>query len=277
MKYAFVKYARFLNGIGMNKGHRLADLMDDYEEPSTSVLGPFTDEDGNLVCMPFLEHKCTAVTCPLNLSHKPMYLSSYDLNKQGICLEQKNLMLIISKLFSSEFQWKNEMYIDGIFKALSEEVEVETRTDPMSRKHETVRTKKSQLVKVLRYKEYLELMTVCEEAFSNVKSFKLHPCFIGRSTRRFNDPADPFDLNNLGCIISNEAPNTYGTDGSINAQYSNRGIDVPYKISKQKRLKSVNIKGEIERGIGNDSKKTHIELYERRSHEVADLVHKLFS
>ena len=109
------------------------------------------------------------------------------------------------------------------------------------------------------------------------KSFKLHPCFIGRSTRRFNDPADPFDLNNLGCIISNEAPNTYGTDGSINAQYSNRGIDVPYKISKQKRLKSVNIKGEIERGIGNDSKKTHIELYERRSHEVADLVHKLFS
>ena len=95
--------------------------------------------------------------------------------------------------------------------------------------------------------------------------------------RRFNEPAEPFDLNNLGCVVTNEAPNKYGPDGKIDAQYSNRGIDVPYKISKQKRLKAVRTKGEIERGVGNDAKKTHIELFEHRSHEVAGLISKLFS
>lgn len=99
----------------------------------------------------------------------------------------------------------------------------------------------------------------------------------GRGARRFNEPAEPFDLNNLGCVVTNEVPNKYGPDGKLHAQYSNRGIDVPYKISKQRRLKSVHIKGEIERGVGNSAKETHIALFEHRSHEVTGLVQKLFS
>ena len=55
---------------------------------------------------------------------------------------------------------------------------------------------------------------------------------------------DPYDLDNLGCVVCNESPNTYGDDGSILSQYYNRGINVPAKVIKQKRLRKDHTKVE---------------------------------
>ena len=264
--YRFLKWARFTSGISLEHAERNAVVEDDEYSAASSTLGPFVDEYGAPVCMAYLENKCGASTCPQSRSHMPIYLNAYDLSAQGVFIDENGIMLATSQVFGPEFQWRNQRYISGLFGSFSSKRDVSVRVDPMSRRLEVVRKTVTQSISVIGYTDYLELMTVCEEAFSGVKPFRKHCIFIGRGFRRFFDPADPFDLQNLGCIVCND---------DWTAQY-NRGIDVPYKKNKTKRMKSVKVTSEFDIGVGKSKKEVHIDLFRQKSDEVSGLINKLF-
>lgn len=262
--YGFLKWARFTGGLSLDRADRLA-AIEEEAECASSNLGPFVDEYGKLVCMAYLEGKCGGRSCPQLLSHDPIFLVAFDLNKQGVFIEERGVMIAVSQLFGPEFEWRYQWYIKALFKALSTMREVVTRVDPMTRKFEIVRKTVMMTVNVIGYSDYLELMTLCEEAYSGVKGFRKHPIFIGRAVRRFNDPAEPFDLDNLGCILCND---------DTTAQYS-KGINVPWKKSKMKRLKSVKVDRVFDKAVMS-KRDIHIELYRHKTEEVSALIDKLF-
>ena len=201
----------------------------------------------------------------------------FTLRVQGVGIEESNVMLTVIQMFGTEFQYRYERFISGIFRALATHAKILVRSDPMTRKHEVVRTTDVRDVQLLLYNEFMELMTCCEEVFCGSKTFREHPVYAPRVVGGFYDPAEPFDLTNLGCVVTNEYPNKFGVDSSKSAQYFNRGIDVSYKVSKQKKLMKDYSRGELEKGIGNDSKQMHIDVFEKRSREAAFLINKLFS
>ena len=262
--YGFLKWARFTGGLSLECADRLAAIEDEFECES-ATLGPFVDEHGKRVCMAYLEGKCGGKSCPQLLSHDPIFLIAFDLNKQGVFIEEKGVMIAISQLFGPEFEWRYQRYIKELFKALSSKREVATRVDPMTRKFEIIRETVMMTVNIIGYSDYLELMTVCEEAYSGVKGFRKQPIFLGRAVRRFNDPAEPFDLDNLGCILCND---------DKTAQYS-KGINVPWKKSKTKRLKSIKVDNGFDKLVGN-KKVIHIEVFKHKTEEVSALIDKLF-
>ena len=224
------------------------------------------DEDGSSICIPYLEKKCTSLVCPQGLSHKSISISSYDMNRLGVYIDEASFTLIVIDLFGCHFQWKYERFISELFRTNCIFKEISKRDD--INKKETVRSTRTEPTKVLAYSEYLELMTVCEEAFVGVKPFEHHPAFIVNGIRRgFNSPADPYNLNKLGCVVCNDDPI---------AQYSNRGLDVPYKISKIKKTRHVKIVGEARQGIGMTDKEVHIDLFKQKAENIAGLMNNLF-
>jgi hypothetical protein len=232
---------------------------------SSFTLGPFIDEKGVEICMAYLENKCSAKVCPQRRSHGAIYISDSELNKVGACIEVRSLMLAVVQIFGPEFQWRNQRYISSLFFALSEDRYVVSRRDPMTRRHEVIREQTLVKIRVLTYTAYMELMTVCEEAFSRVKPFSKHQIFFP-AKNRFNSPADPYDLNNLGCVICN--------DDTL-AQY-NKGILVPFKKSKMKHLRKARLKGEIEVGKDMPRADMHINLFRTKADEAADMINRLF-
>jgi len=219
--------------------------------------------------MAFLQHKCTSNTCPQLKSHGSMYVNDIELNKLGACIEENSLKLAIVQMFGAIFQWKNQKYIAALFNSLSVERKVAVRHDPMTRKFEIIREESTSVIRVLTYSGYMEILTICEEDFSKVKTFSVHPIF-SKAKNRFNSPADPYDSANLGCIVCNDG----GIQTKTFTQYS-RGIHVPFKRSKIKHLKAA--KGEVDEvGKELNEKKSHIHLFEQKGLEAAEMINKLF-
>lgn len=240
------------------------DATDESAFAASFNLGPFIDEQGTEICMAYLEHKCSAKTCPQLKSHNAIYITDSELNKVGACIEECSLKLAIVEMFGAVFEWRNQKYIAAIFKSLSIEREIFVRHDPMTRKFELIRQQEAKIIRVLTYSGYMEVMTICEEASSKVKPFAEQPIF-SKATMRFNSPADPFDLSNLGCVVCNDNPFT---------QYS-RGIHVPFKKSKIKRLNVARGKFDIV-GKGLNQKDVHIQLFQQKGLEAAEMLNKLF-
>lgn len=160
--YLFVKWCRLEGGDGVN-------------------VGPLLDSSGKELCRRHLTRLrgkgCGDRYC--QLSHGGLHLDYKVLDTAGACLELKCLELVVTELCSPLFLWQYERNIHALFTAFSTKRIMVGRKDPMTRAHELVREEIDRSYSVIGIREFLKILTMCEEAFTGAKPFSAQQIFGG--------------------------------------------------------------------------------------------------
>ena len=134
----------------------------------------------------------------------------------------------------------------------------------MSRRNEVVRDVAYIETLTVGLRGYLEIMTTCEEVYAGEKEMHTHTLFSRQGKDRYRPMAeyDP-DATPIAWVDKLK-------------QYTDRGIDVPWKLNKARKFRVIGGMGEATRGKGYTTKQQHIEVHRKESDKVISLVHNLF-
>eukprot|EP01041_Mallomonas_annulata_P000727 gene727-1399_t len=124
-QYCFIKFARLENGGGLIK-----------------TFEPFQDNSGKLICLKYLNRFRNNRGCQDKYcieSHKNIYIDILEFDRINACIELTGLKLAITELFSTNFLWYIDLYIEELFSILSFKRILCDRSDPMTRRHEVLR------------------------------------------------------------------------------------------------------------------------------------------
>ena len=227
-------------------------------------FGEFVDENNKPVCMGYQEGTCTHQnSCPNR--HCAIFLDDNLMDSSGACLDRKCFAIVLVRMFGANFFWKYELYIDELMIAYGLRSKLEIRGDPMSRHNETVRDRRIEETLTIGLKGYLEVMTTCEEVYAGQVVMHEHTLFSRQGKDRYRPMAE------------------YNPDAVPIAwvdklkQYTDRGIDVPWKVNKSRKFRVVGgMDAEVERGKGYTTKQQHIEVHRKESDKCIALMHNLF-
>ena len=80
----------------------------------------------------------------------------------------------MSEIFGLRWWWEHEYAIRAIFNAMSIPQELEERWDPMTREVETIRTEEYEVVQVIGFDSFVELLTILMEARLKLVDLREH-------------------------------------------------------------------------------------------------------
>ena len=124
---------------------------------------PARDKDGNRVCRSFMQGSCNRPFCPL--AHRDPWIDENTVRKSGAVIELSHgVCCAVSEIFGLRWWWENEYAIRAIFNTMSQPLELEERWDPMTRDVETIRTEEVEVVQVINFDSFVELLTILMEA-----------------------------------------------------------------------------------------------------------------
>ena len=124
---------------------------------------PARDKDGNRVCRSFMQGSCNRPFCPL--AHRDPWIDENAVRRSGAAIELSHgVCCAVSEIFGLRWWWENEYAIRAIFNTMSQPLELEERWDPMTRDVETIRTEEVEVVQVIDFDSFVELLTILMEA-----------------------------------------------------------------------------------------------------------------
>ena len=256
--------------LALNKSHSSSSSSRSSSSSSSNLVAIGAATDDKLKRKKKKSTNKTPLVCPFNNSHLPILLVSDELEAKGIFIDRNGLNVALGGLFGAKFIWNADVYINELFNFFSCEKICIIRTDPMTRANETSRTIGETVERVLRFKDFLEIMTLCEEDYSGLKSLEHHPLFSsqGKSMRIKMAPKHlkPFvDLRELEfCVIVDTLK-----------QYD-RGLDQPFKQNKNKNFRTMQGMKDKHRAAGKTELECHMQYHALRTVTVANMIDKLF-
>lgn len=225
---------------------------------------------------------CADPTC--SLSHATPVYEPHYLKKFNAFIDKPCVLLAVSKLFGDVFLYKNETYVQHLFDAFSDEIEIETFHDPMSRKIEVIREKATAAEKCLSLEHFMQLMLICEEDFTGAKPFRRQFLFHRmRAQRKFLPPVTVpgpamavLEHGNLVNVIKDKQDfDSFLYANSIKQYREN--INVPFKKNINKRYKKVNGAENDERGVNESEKDVYNHAFIIKANRAEAMIDKLFS
>ena len=226
-------------------------------------FGELIDKEGKPVCLGYQEGTCTHQnSCPKR--HTAVYLDPQSVEDVGACLDRKCFGIVLVRMFGSNFFWRYELYLDELMIAYGRRQRMEVRGDPMTRRNETVRERRYEEELTVGLKGYMEIMTTCEEVYSRQTVMHEHTLFSRQGKDRYRPMAE----------YNPEAIPLAWVDRL--KQYTDRGIDVPWKVNRTRKFRVVGGMEEATRGMGCTSKSQHLQVHKKESDKVVTLMHNLF-
>lgn len=137
------------------------------------TTAPARDKEGTPVCRSFMQGSCTRPFCPL--AHCDPWIDEDAVRSSGAVIELSHgVCCAVSEIFGLRWWWEHEYAIRAIFNAMSIPQELEERWDPMTREVETIRTEEYEVVQVIGFDSFVELLTILMEARLKLVDLREH-------------------------------------------------------------------------------------------------------
>jgi len=226
----------------------------------------YQDAHGNPLCRHWLE----TASCPLRnscpFSHKGLQFLGFREfypSATEIGLELRQFLLCAYITFTPKFVWQKERFLEELFKEYAFNVERLRRGDHFAG-NKMIRSVHAEIIKVLSFKDYSNIMALLEEDFVGSKPIEMHPLFHQYKQGSLQ-VIGPYDFKSLEKRIYVDPLEQFSRGLGISC--------VPLKTKKVNFMKGMEDQG---RGKDTDNVRTHIETFEHMGQKTASLLRNIF-
>ncbi len=161
---------------------------------NTAHCYPFADSEGDMLCEKHLTRECTSSYCPLKHGKlQPIGDNRHYPSLAVAGLELRHVLLACYCVFSPQFVWAKERYIEALFDFWAAPVKKWARHESLLRRTGKMKTREiyrevsKTRVLLLSLHYYLALMVHLEEDFAGARKIERHPLFFRKSRFKSDD------------------------------------------------------------------------------------------